>query len=149
MVVHDGKRRVKVFDSGEAARISLEKGDAAQDLRYPVDVTVTSDCHVVVTDARRPLPSKYLTFLGQIKLALGGHFCLPWGVETTPQNGVLVTDAEAGSLHLLEVDFPEGVLRRTERLQAHLRRPGWRCPGSPGHRVAEHPLGPGAAAALP
>ncbi|OWK13065.1 hypothetical protein Celaphus_00014584 [Cervus elaphus hippelaphus] len=146
VVVHDGKRRVKVFDSGGGCAHQFgEKGDAAQDLRYPLDVTVTNDCHVVVTDAGdRSL--KVFDFFGQIKLVLGGHFCLPWGVETTPQNGVLVTDAEAGSLHLLEVDFPEGILRRTERLQAHLRRPrgvavSWLTGAI---AVLEHPLGPGA-----
>ncbi|XP_031543991.1 E3 ubiquitin-protein ligase NHLRC1 isoform X1 [Vicugna pacos] len=123
VVVHDGKRRVKIFDSGGGCAHQFgEKGDAAQDIRYPLDVTVTNDCHVVVTDAG-DRSIKVFDFFGQIKLVIGGQFSLPWGVETTPQNGVLVTDAEAGSLHLLEVDFPEGVLRRTERLQAALCHP--------------------------
>lgn len=123
VVVHDGKRRVKVFDSGgECAHQFGEKGDAAQDIRYPLDVTVTNDCHVVVTDAG-DRSVKVFDFFGQVKLVIGGQFSLPWGVETTPQNGIVVTDAEAGSLHFLEVDFPEGVLRRTERLQAHLCGP--------------------------
>lgn len=143
VVVHDGKRQSRSSTPGRLAHQFGEKGDAAQDLRYPVDVTVTSDCHVVVTDAG-DAPSVF-DFFGQIKLVLGGHFCLPWGVETTPQNGVLVTDAEAGSLHLLEVDFPEGVLRRTEgcRLTC-VARPrvavSWLTGG---HPRSEHPLGPG------
>ncbi|MBZ3877023.1 E3 ubiquitin-protein ligase NHLRC1 [Sciurus carolinensis] len=123
VVVHDGKRRVKVFDSGGGCVHQFgEKGDTAQDIRYPLDVTVTNDCHVVVTDAG-DRSIKVFDFFGQIKLVIGGQFSLPWGVETTPQNGVLVTDAEAGSLHLLEVDFTEGALRRTEGLQAHLCSP--------------------------
>ncbi|XP_066121014.1 E3 ubiquitin-protein ligase NHLRC1 [Saccopteryx bilineata] len=123
VVVHDGKKRVKIFDSGGGCAHQFgEKGDAAQDIRYPLDVTVTNDCHVVVTDAG-DRSIKVFDFWGQIKLVIGSQFSLPWGVETTPQNGVVVTDTEAGSLHLLEVDFPEGVLRRTERLQARLCSP--------------------------
>ncbi|EPY73573.1 e3 ubiquitin-protein ligase NHLRC1 [Camelus ferus] len=119
----DGEPPVEIFDSGGGCAHQFgEKGDAAQDIRYPLDVTVTNDCHVVVTDAG-DRSIKVFDFFGQIKLVIGGQFSLPWGVETTPQNGVLVTDAEAGSLHLLEVDFPEGVLRRTERLQADLCHP--------------------------
>lgn len=123
VVVHDGKRRVKIFDSGGGCAHQFgEKGGAARDIKYPLDVTVTNDCHVVVTDAG-DRSVKVFDFFGQIRLVIGGQFSLPWGVETTPQNGVVVTDAEAGSLHLLEVDFPEGVLRRTERLRAHLCGP--------------------------
>nr|XP_020035631.1 E3 ubiquitin-protein ligase NHLRC1 [Castor canadensis] len=123
VVVHDGKRRVKIFDSGGGCAHQFgEKGDAAQDVRYPLDVTVTNDCHVIVTDAG-DRSIKVFNFFGQIKLVIGGQFSLPWGVETTPQNGLLVTDADTGSLNLLEVDFAEGVLQRTERLQAHLCNP--------------------------
>ncbi|KAM5300304.1 E3 ubiquitin-protein ligase NHLRC1 [Ctenodactylus gundi] len=123
VVVHDGRRRVKIFDAGGGCAHQFgEKGDAAQDVRYPLDVTVTSDCHVVVTDAG-DRSVKVFDFLGQVKLVLGGQFSLPWGVEATPKNGVVVTDAEAGSLHLLEADFPEGVLRRTQRLQGDLCSP--------------------------
>ncbi|KAM5166114.1 E3 ubiquitin-protein ligase NHLRC1 [Callospermophilus lateralis] len=148
VVVHDGKRRVKVFDSGGGCVHQFgEKGEAAQDIRYPLDVTVTNDCHVVVTDAG-DRSIKVFDFFGQIKLVIRGQFSLPWGVETTPQNGVLVTDAEGGSLHLLEVDFLEGALQRTERLQAHLSSPrgvavSWLTGAV---AVLEHPLalGPGA-----
>lgn len=123
VVVHDGKRRVKIFDSGGGGAHQFgEKGDAAHDVKYPLDVAVTNDCHVVVTDAG-DCSLKVFDFFGQIKLVVGKQFSLPWGVEITPHNGVLVTDAEAGTLHLLEADFPEGVLRRIERLQAHLCNP--------------------------
>lgn len=123
VVVHDGKRRVKIFDSGGGGAHQFgEKGDKAHDVKYPQDVAVTNDCHVVVTDAGdRSL--KVFDFFGQIKLVVGKQFSLPWGVEITPQNQVLMTDTEAGTLHLLEVNFPEGVLRRTERLQAQLCSP--------------------------
>ncbi|XP_004847687.1 E3 ubiquitin-protein ligase NHLRC1 [Heterocephalus glaber] len=146
VVVHDGRRRVKVFDSGGGvcAHQFGEKGHAAQDVRYALDVAVTSDCHVVVTDAG-DRSVKVFDFLGQVRLVIGGQFSLPWGVEATPQNGVLVTDAEAGSLHLVEADFPEGVLRRNERLHAHLCSPrgvavSWL---SGAIAVLEHPLSPG------
>ncbi|XP_006109849.1 LOW QUALITY PROTEIN: E3 ubiquitin-protein ligase NHLRC1 [Myotis lucifugus] len=121
--VPDGKAAVKIFDSGGGSAHQFgRKGDPARTFKYPLDVTVTNDCHVVVTDAG-DRSIKVFDFFGQIRLVVGGQFSLPWGVETTPQNRVVVTDAEAGSLHLLEVDFPEGVLRRTERLQAHLCGP--------------------------
>lgn len=145
VVVHDGKRRVKIFDSGGGCAHQFgEKGDAAQDIRYPLDVTVTNDCHVVVTDAG-DRSVKVFDFFGQIKLVIGGQFSLPWGVDTTPQNRVVVTDAEAGSLHLLEVDFPEGVLRGAERSPAPLRSPRGvavsRLTGA--IAVLERPLAPG------
>ncbi|XP_004473220.1 E3 ubiquitin-protein ligase NHLRC1 [Dasypus novemcinctus] len=146
VVAHDGERRVKVFDSGGGCAHQFgAKGEGAQDIRYPLDVAVTSDCHVVVSDAG-DRSIKVFDLFGQIKLVIGGQFSLPWGVETTPQNRVVVTDAEAGSLHLLEVDFPEGVLRRTERLQAHLCSPrgvavSWLTGAI---AVVEHPLAPGA-----
>ncbi|CAK6441383.1 unnamed protein product [Pipistrellus nathusii] len=146
VVVHDGKRRVKIFDSGGGCAHQFgEKGGAAWDIKYPLDVTVTSDCHVVVTDAG-DRSIKVFDFLGQLRLVFGGPFSLPWGVETTPQNGVMVTDAEAGSLHLLEMDFAEGVLRRTERLHTHLCGPRGvavsRLTGA--IAVLERPLAPGA-----
>ncbi|XP_008845288.1 E3 ubiquitin-protein ligase NHLRC1 [Nannospalax galili] len=123
VVVHDGKRRVKIFDSGGGgAHQFAEKGDAEHDVKYPLDVAVTNDCHVVVTDAG-DRSIKVFDFFGQVKLVVGEQFSLPWGVATTPQNQVLVTDAEAGALHLLEMDFTNGVLRRTEKLHAYLCNP--------------------------
>ncbi|XP_039104517.1 E3 ubiquitin-protein ligase NHLRC1 [Hyaena hyaena] len=145
VVAHDGRRRVKIFDSGGGCAHQFgEKGEAAQDIRYPLDVTVTNDCHVVVTDAG-DRSIKVFDFFGQVKLVIEGQFSLPWGVETTPQNGVVVTDAEAGSLHLLEVDFPEGILRRTQKLQVHLSNPrgvavSWLTGAI---AVLDYPLGPG------
>ncbi|XP_010621389.1 E3 ubiquitin-protein ligase NHLRC1 [Fukomys damarensis] len=146
VVVHDGRRREKIFDSrgGGCAHQFGEKGDAAQDVRYALDVAVTFDCHVVVTDAG-DRSVKVFDFLGQVRLVIGGQFTLPWGVEATPQNGVLVTDAEAGSLHLVEADFPEGVLRRNERLYTHLCGPrsvavSWL---SGAIAVLEHPMSAG------
>ncbi|KAM6177346.1 E3 ubiquitin-protein ligase NHLRC1 [Erethizon dorsatum] len=125
VVVHDGRARVQIFDAGGGARAQQfgAKGDAAQDVRYPLDVAVTTDCHVVVTDAG-DRSVKVFDFSGQVRLVLGGgQFSLPWGVAAMPQNGILVTDAEAGSLHLVEADFREGVLWRSERLHAHLSGP--------------------------
>ncbi|XP_006861077.1 PREDICTED: E3 ubiquitin-protein ligase NHLRC1 [Chrysochloris asiatica] len=144
VVVHDGKKRVKVFNSeGECVHQFGEKGEAAQDIRYPLDVTVTNDCHVVVSDAG-DRSVKVFDFLGHIKLVIGGQFSLPWGVDTTPHNEVLVTDAEAGSLHLLEVDFPEGILRRADRMYSHLCSPrGVAVSWLTGTiAVLEHPLTP-------
>ncbi|KAM6186393.1 E3 ubiquitin-protein ligase NHLRC1 [Rhynchocyon petersi] len=123
VVVHDGKRRVKVFDAeGECVHQFGEKGESTRDIRYPLDVTVTSDCHVVVSDAG-DRSIKVFDFFGHIKLIIGGQFSLPWGLDTTPKNEVVVTDAEAGSLHILEVDFPEGDLRSIEKVHAHLCGP--------------------------
>ncbi|KAM9666479.1 E3 ubiquitin-protein ligase NHLRC1 [Trichechus inunguis] len=145
VVVHDGKRRVRVFDSrGRCAHQFGEKGEAVQDIRYPLDVTVTNDGHVVVSDAG-DRSIKVFDFGGRIKLVIGGQFSLPWGVDTTPQNEVVVTDAEAGSLHLLEVDFPEGILQRADRMLAHLCSPrGVAVSGLTGAiAVLEHPPPPG------
>ncbi|XP_013359281.1 PREDICTED: E3 ubiquitin-protein ligase NHLRC1, partial [Chinchilla lanigera] len=147
VVVHDGRARVQVFGAGGAARAQQfgARGGAAHDVRYPLDVAVTADCHVVVTDAG-DRAVKVFDFSGQVRLVLGGgRFALPWGVEATPQNGILVTDAEAGSLHLLEANLPEGVLRRSERLHAHLCRPRGVAVSSLSGAIAvlEQPASPG------
>ncbi|XP_004712525.1 E3 ubiquitin-protein ligase NHLRC1 [Echinops telfairi] len=144
-VVHDGQKRVQVFDSGGGCASQFgERGEAAQNIRYPLGVTVTSDCHVVVSDAG-DRSIKVFDFEGQLKLVVGGRFALPWGVAATPQNELLVTDAEAGSLHLLEVDFPEGILRRADRMCADLCSPrgvavSWLTRAI---AVLEHPLASG------
>ncbi|XP_044514067.1 E3 ubiquitin-protein ligase NHLRC1 [Gracilinanus agilis] len=123
IIVHDGRKRVKVFDcDGICSHQFGEKGEAAQDVRYPLGVTATSDGHVVITDAG-DRSVKVFDFSGHHKLVIGGRFSLPWGVQTTQQKEVLVSDAGAGSLHLLVVDFQKGELRRAERLLAHLCNP--------------------------
>ncbi|XP_074128497.1 E3 ubiquitin-protein ligase NHLRC1 [Sminthopsis crassicaudata] len=123
VIVHDGRKRVKVFDSdGICVHQFGEKGEAPQEVRYPLGVTVTSDGHVVITDAG-DRSVKVFDLSGQNKLVVGNRFSLPWGVQTTPQKEIMVSDAGAGSLHLLVVDFQKGELRRAERLLAHLCNP--------------------------
>ncbi|XP_072460033.1 E3 ubiquitin-protein ligase NHLRC1 [Notamacropus eugenii] len=146
VLVHDGRKRVKVFDpDGVCAHQFGEKGEAAQDVRYPLGVTVTPDGHVVVTDAG-DRSVKAFDFSGRNKLVVGGRFSLPWGVQTTPQKEIVVSDAGAGSLHLLVLDFQKGELRRADRLLAHLCSPRALAvsPVSGAIAVTEHLLARGA-----
>ncbi|XP_055988106.1 E3 ubiquitin-protein ligase NHLRC1 [Sorex fumeus] len=129
-VVHDGEKRVRTCDLwGGHARQFGERGRAAEDVQYPLDVTVTRDGHVVVTDAG-DRAVKVFDARGRCKLVLGGRFALPWGVDACPDDDgdgggavVLVTDAEVGSLHRLELDPAAGTLRGSVQLRGQLRGP--------------------------
>ncbi|XP_004614014.3 E3 ubiquitin-protein ligase NHLRC1 [Sorex araneus] len=129
VVVHDGKKRVRTFDLwGGYARQFGERGPAAEDVQYPLDVTVTRDGHVVLTDAG-DRAVKAFDAQGRCKLVLAGRFALPWGVDACPDDddddgaAVLVTDAEAGTLHRLELDPEAGAVRGCVQLRGQLRGP--------------------------
>ncbi|XP_043830221.1 E3 ubiquitin-protein ligase NHLRC1-like [Dromiciops gliroides] len=123
VVVHDGKNRVKIFGpDGVCANEFGEKGDSVCHIRYPLGVTITQDGYLVVTDAGdRSL--KVFDFAGESRMAIRGIFSLPWGVQITPKNEVLVSDAEAGSLHILGIDFQELKLNKVDKIQTNLSSP--------------------------
>ncbi|XP_068787811.1 E3 ubiquitin-protein ligase NHLRC1 [Struthio camelus] len=122
-VAHDGKKRIKVFGaSGACVQQFGERGDAGGDVKYPLDVTVTLDGHVVVTDGG-DRAVKAFDFDGRGTLALREGFCLPWGLDTTRENEVVVTDSEAGALYLLTADFGKGKLKKSQVIQSKLTSP--------------------------
>uniref|UniRef100_A0A8V5G3J0 RING-type E3 ubiquitin transferase n=1 Tax=Melopsittacus undulatus TaxID=13146 RepID=A0A8V5G3J0_MELUD len=122
-VAHDGKKRIHVFGPGGSSLQQFgERGDAGNDIKYPLDVTVTSDGHVVVTDAG-DCSVKAFDFEGRGVLAVREGFCLPWGLDATPNSEVILTDAEAGALYRLTADFKTGKLKKCQMIQSRLISP--------------------------
>lgn len=122
-VAHDGKKKIKLFTfNGTCLQQFGEKGEAGNDIRYPADVTVTLDGHIVVTDSG-DRSVKVFDFNGRGKLVIAEAFCLPWGLATRPQNDIVMTDSEAGILYLLTADFKKGELKGVEKMYSHLCNP--------------------------
>ncbi|XP_041331358.1 E3 ubiquitin-protein ligase NHLRC1 [Pyrgilauda ruficollis] len=122
-VAHDGKKRIHVFGpSGFCLRRFGERGDASNDIKYPLDVTVTSDGHVVVTDGG-DCSVKAFDFEGRGVLAVREGFCLPWGLDATPKSEVILTDSEAGALYRLTADFQRGELKKCQMIRSRLVSP--------------------------
>ncbi|KFQ85201.1 E3 ubiquitin-protein ligase NHLRC1, partial [Phoenicopterus ruber ruber] len=122
-VVHDGKKRIHVFGpSGSCLQRFGERGDAGNDIKYPLDVTVTSDGHVVVTDGG-DRSVKAFDFEGRGVLAVREGFCLPWGLDATPESEVILTDSEAGALYRLTADFKKGKLKKCQMIRSQLISP--------------------------
>uniref|UniRef100_A0A6J0U320 RING-type E3 ubiquitin transferase n=1 Tax=Pogona vitticeps TaxID=103695 RepID=A0A6J0U320_9SAUR len=122
-VAHDGKKRIKLFTfTGDCLQQFGERGQAENDIRYPNDVTITLDSHVVVTDSG-DCSVKVFDFTGRGKLAIRESFCLPWGLDTTPQNDVIMTDSGTGSLYCLTADFKRGELKDVRKLYSDLCNP--------------------------
>ncbi|NXU11660.1 NHLC1 ligase, partial [Pardalotus punctatus] len=122
-VAHDGKKRIHIFGpSGFCLRRFGERGDAGNDIKYPLDVTVTSDGHVVVTDGG-DCSVKAFDFEGRGVLAVREGFCLPWGLDATPKSEVILTDSEAGALYRLTADFQRGELKKCQMIRSRLVSP--------------------------
>ncbi|EMP40399.1 E3 ubiquitin-protein ligase NHLRC1 [Chelonia mydas] len=123
VVAHDGKKRIKLFGlSGSCIQQFGERGDAGNDIKYPLDVTVTLDGHVVVTDSG-DRSVKVFDFNGIGKLVIRESFCLPWGLDTTPENDIILSDPEAGALSRLTANFKKGELKKVQKIQSHLCNP--------------------------
>ncbi|GAB0183852.1 E3 ubiquitin-protein ligase NHLRC1 [Grus japonensis] len=122
-VAHDGKKKIHVFGpSGSCLQRFGERGDAGNDIKYPLDVTVTSDGHVVVTDGG-DRSVKAFDFEGRGVLAVRESFCLPWGLDATPESEIILTDSEAGALYRLTVDFRKGKLKMCQMIRFQLISP--------------------------
>ncbi|KAF1566926.1 UNVERIFIED_CONTAM: E3 ubiquitin-protein ligase NHLRC1, partial [Eudyptes robustus] len=122
-VAHDGKKRIHIFGpSGSCLQRFGERGDAGNDIKYPLDVTVTSDGHVVVTDGGDS-SVKAFDFEGTGVLAVREGFCLPWGLDATPESEVILTDSEAGALYRLTADFKKGKLKKCQMIRSQLISP--------------------------
>ncbi|NWI50881.1 NHLC1 ligase, partial [Calyptomena viridis] len=122
-VAHDGKKRIHVFGpSGFCLQRFGERGDAGNDVKYALDVTVTADGHVVVTDGG-DRAVKAFSFEGRGVLAVREGFCLPWGLDATPKGEVILTDSEAGALYRLTADFQRGELKKCQMMRSQLVNP--------------------------
>nr|XP_006635964.2 PREDICTED: E3 ubiquitin-protein ligase NHLRC1 [Lepisosteus oculatus] len=105
VVVHDGRKRVGIFSlQGERLHGFGRKGTLPDDICYPLDVAVTPAGHIIVTDAG-DRSVKVFTSAGRNLLTVRETFKLPWGTDADGSNRIFVTDADAGTLSRLVVDF--------------------------------------------
>lgn len=110
VVVHDGEKRVVVFNlQGKKLHSFGRKGTASGEICFPVDVAVTPTGYVVVTDAGDKAV-KVFTSRGNYVLTIKASFQMPWGVDTDSCGHILVSDAEAGTLSWVKVDYSHGVI---------------------------------------
>ncbi|NWI70394.1 NHLC1 ligase, partial [Todus mexicanus] len=122
-VAHDGKKRIHVYSpAGSCLQRFGERGDASDDVKYALDVALTPDGHVVVSDGG-DRAVKVFGLEGKGVLALREGFRLPWGLDVTPDGQVMVTDAEAGALYRLAADFAAGKLKKCEMMRSGLVSP--------------------------
>ncbi|XP_029446588.1 E3 ubiquitin-protein ligase NHLRC1 [Rhinatrema bivittatum] len=139
-VTQDGKNRIKLFSmTGACIQQFGEKRDSSNSVRYPLDVAITLDGYLVVTDAGDQ-SVKLFDFKGRCKLVVRGMFCLPWGVDINPQNEILVTDPEAGALYLLQADFKKGRVIKSQQVHSRLCQPRGVavCPATGALAIIEH-----------
>ncbi|NWU89541.1 NHLC1 ligase, partial [Upupa epops] len=123
VVAHDGKKRIHIFSpNGSCLQRFGERGEADNDIKYPLDVTVTADGHVVVTDGG-DRSVKVFDFEGRGILAVREGFCLPWGLDATPKSEVVLTDSEAGALYRLTANFKERKLNKCQMIRSQLISP--------------------------
>ncbi|KFO78601.1 E3 ubiquitin-protein ligase NHLRC1, partial [Cuculus canorus] len=122
-VAHDGKKRIHIFGpSGTCLQRFGERGDAGNDIKYALDVTVTWDGHVVVTDGG-DRAVKAFDFDGRGVLAAREGFRLPWGLDATPEGEVILTDSEAGALYRLTADFTNREFKKCQMIRSQLINP--------------------------
>ncbi|XP_054841199.1 E3 ubiquitin-protein ligase NHLRC1 [Eublepharis macularius] len=122
-VAHDGKKRIKLFTfNGSCIQQFGERGEAGNDIIYPTDVAVTLDGHIVVTDSGDH-SVKVFDFNGRGKLVISESFSLPWGLDTMPQNDIVMTDSEAGVLYRLTANFKRGELKEVKKMYSNLCNP--------------------------
>ncbi|XP_029958411.1 E3 ubiquitin-protein ligase NHLRC1 isoform X2 [Salarias fasciatus] len=123
VVVHDGEKRVVVFNvQGRKLHSFGRKGSATGDVRYPVDVAVTTSGYVVVTDAG-DRAVKVFTSRGTHLLTVRKSLKLPWGVDTDACGNILVSDAQAGTLSQVKVDYGHGVILEHQTVISDLQCP--------------------------
>ncbi|CAM4510625.1 unnamed protein product [Caretta caretta] len=58
-----------------------------------------------------------------LELVIRESFCLPWGLDTTPENDVILSDPEAGALSRLTANFKKGELKKVQKIQSNLCNP--------------------------
>ncbi|KAG5856726.1 E3 ubiquitin-protein ligase NHLRC1-like isoform X1 [Anguilla anguilla] len=104
-VVHDSDRRVAVFSpQGRRLHKFGQRGHAPAEICHPLDVAVAPSGHVIIADAGDS-SVKVFTSRGRSVVTIRDSFKLPWGVEVDGCGHILVTDAQAGTLSEVVVDY--------------------------------------------
>ncbi|KAM6909672.1 E3 ubiquitin-protein ligase NHLRC1-like [Xenentodon cancila] len=123
VVVHDGEERVVVFNLlGRKLNSFGRRGKSSGGICYPMDVAVTPNGYVVVTDAGDKAV-KVFSSRGNHVLTVSDIFQLPWGVDTDSCGHILVSDDQAGTLSLVKVDYGHGIVMDHQTAILDLQRP--------------------------
>ncbi|XP_012718003.2 E3 ubiquitin-protein ligase NHLRC1 [Fundulus heteroclitus] len=141
VVVHDGQKRVAVFNQqGRKLHSFGERGAGNGDICYPVDVAVSPTGFIVVTDAGDKAV-KVFTSRGTHVVTVKGCFQLPWGVDTDSGGHILVSDVQGGALFRIKVDFGHGVITENQAVRTNLQSPKAvaHCRKTGNTAVVEHP----------
>uniref|UniRef100_A0A8C5MZ69 RING-type E3 ubiquitin transferase n=1 Tax=Leptobrachium leishanense TaxID=445787 RepID=A0A8C5MZ69_9ANUR len=140
IVAHDGIKRISVFTmNGTCIQEMGEKNDPFNGIVYPSDVAVSLDGFIIVTDAGDHTLKVFSQF-GQLVFVIKQPFHLPWGLAINPENKVIVSDPDAGSLLLVDADFKHGKVNKVLNVCSHLDCPREVavCPTSGAIVVVEH-----------
>ncbi|XP_053570758.1 E3 ubiquitin-protein ligase NHLRC1 [Bombina bombina] len=123
VVAHDGKKRVSVFTmNGKCIQQMGDKTDMTNGIIYPIDVAVTLDGYIAVTDTGDH-SLKVFNQYGKRVVVVQEPFCLPWGIGINPQNEAIVSDTDAGELVLVAADFQCGKIQKTVTIYSNLCNP--------------------------
>lgn len=123
LVAHGGHERVTVFSCrGQFLRSFGRYGHDSFEICHPLDVAVTPSGHVVVTDAG-DRSVKVFSSTGSPVATISDLFQLPWGADMDLLGNILVTDAEAGTLWRIVMDFGRGVVLSKKVMVKDLKTP--------------------------
>ncbi|KAI5611879.1 tripartite motif-containing protein 2 [Silurus asotus] len=110
LVAHGGHERVTVFGCrGQYLRSFGRYGHDSFEICHPLDIAVAPGGHVVLADAGNR-SVKVFSSTGRPLATVSDLFQLPWGVDVDLSGNILVTDAEAGTLTQIVLDFGSGVV---------------------------------------
>lgn len=123
VVAHGGHERVTVLGSrGQYVRSFGRHGHKNFEICHPLDVAVTPGGHVIVTDAG-DRSVKVFSSTGSPVVTVSDLFQLPWGVDVDLSGNILVTDAEAGTLWQIDMDFGRGLVSQKKKTVEDLTTP--------------------------
>ncbi|XP_028837391.1 E3 ubiquitin-protein ligase NHLRC1-like [Denticeps clupeoides] len=121
-VVHDGEKRASIFSpKGKLLHAFGSKGRAPNNLCHPLGIAVAPGAHLVVTDGGDS-SLKVFSSRGS-PITIVQDFQLPWGVAVNSCGHILVTDAKAGMLSRVEVDYVHGTVLARKDVLTELQHP--------------------------
>lgn len=110
VVVHGGHEKVTIFSSqGHYVHSFARYGHGRSELCHPLGVGASPSGHIVVADAGDS-SVKVFSSRGYLLETITGPFELPWGVDVDDCGNILVTDAQAGTLWQVVMDFRSNVV---------------------------------------
>ncbi|XP_068180601.1 E3 ubiquitin-protein ligase NHLRC1-like [Antennarius striatus] len=123
VVVHDGAMAVVVFSQqGKKLHTFGRRGQASEEICYPMDVAVTPCGYVVVTDAGNKAVKVY-TSNGNHVFTVEDAFQMPWSVDTDSCGHIVVSDVQAGTLSQIKANYANGLILDHQIVISDLQHP--------------------------